>query len=246
MSYMPTLEIHRISLAQRVSKPDNASTTSATKENKRETSFISRRTNRINTSSAKHTGGRFKLTPRPIFRFIDITAFINNTSIIAFIDSGSTINVMSYKLFKQLKLRIEPNTQIYISQLSGGVRSIGRLTIPLTIANITIPITFHVVDHITYPLLLGLDAGHRFGIQLDLKHLETSIRDRSSSQELITLHLESSQHSSQLKQLLNKHNKVFCMSGVELADVVLCGWHALPQLSVRCLTRFGRRLLCVS
>ena len=75
---------------------------------------------------------------------------------------------MSTLLYRQLDLTLEENSSIILSQVDGTTRSLGRVSTNLTICNRTHPVHIHVLNNFHYPLLLGLDIGSKFGLQLDL------------------------------------------------------------------------------
>ncbi|UYV81569.1 hypothetical protein LAZ67_20001557, partial [Cordylochernes scorpioides] len=112
----------------------------------------------------------FKLIERPIFKFININTLVNSTAIQAFIDTGSTISIMSYSQFKNLNLQMEPSSSIYINQANSRTRSFGRVKVNLTISHITHQIDFHILRNFMYPLLLGLDVGTLFNLHVDIKN----------------------------------------------------------------------------
>jgi hypothetical protein len=88
----------------------------------------------------------FKLSQRPNFNLIDLSIIIAQKQAQTFIDSDSTISVMSFQLFKQLKLKLINNSSVTVSQVNGISQNIGRVT-----SNITIGKTnqFHAKSHFT-------------------------------------------------------------------------------------------------
>jgi transposase InsO family protein len=150
----------------------------------------------------------FKLIGRPIYQFIHLNVSINGQLVEAFIDTGSTITLMSAKLQRFLRLPIIDKTSISIKQLDGITHSIGRVNTILTLAHISKPLNIHVLPHFQYPLLLGLDAGKEFGLHLDLSSSKVSICDKRVPNKYIALHLSLAQ-SNALSDLLIQNHKVF-------------------------------------
>ncbi|UYV78677.1 hypothetical protein LAZ67_16002346 [Cordylochernes scorpioides] len=126
-----------------------------------------------------NTFRRYRDLERPIFKFININTLVNSTPIQAFIDTGSTISIMSYSQFKNLNLQMEPSSSIYINQANSRTRSFGRVKVNLTISHITHEIDFHILRNFIYPLLLGLDVGTLFNLHVDIKNGVVTIKGPS-------------------------------------------------------------------
>jgi transposase InsO family protein len=143
---------------------------------------------------------------------------------------------MSFKLYEKLNLKIIPNSSITIDQVNGQTRSIGRLQIQLQIANKTSPITFHVMEHFKYPLLLGLDAGNIFGLQIDLKHRKICLHSNNHPKKFIAYHLETTQ-SDKLNDLLQKYINVFSQNDTDIGRITIAKHHihtvAHPPIQLR-------------
>ena len=77
----------------------------------------------------------------------------------AIIDSGASISMISYKVVKDLGLKIEsPSTSLIISAAGSSVRPLGIIkNLPIEIEGTTIPIDVEVIDATTYSVLLGND-----------------------------------------------------------------------------------------
>ena len=85
-------------------------------------------------------------------------------------DTGATLSLISEATCNML--RIIPNSldTISISQLKGEVKSLGSVTIFLTIANCTKPFLFHVIRNFRHAVLLGLDIDRDFDLSLSLRN----------------------------------------------------------------------------
>ena len=123
------------------------------------------------------TQGTLACDPQPtsINPLIDIDVKLDSTPIKAFVDTGSTISIASDSTFRQLNKQISPNTAIQLKQISGQTKTIGRFTAQLQIADKVRTVGFHVISDFQYPLLIGLDIGREFGLQLDLNTSKVSI-----------------------------------------------------------------------
>jgi hypothetical protein len=110
----------------------------------------------------------FKLSQRPIFKLIDLPIIIAQKQVQTFIDSDSTISVMSFQLFKQLKLilKLINNSSVTVSQVNGISQSIGRVTSNITIGKTT---RFHAKSHFT-PWITS-----------DIRYLSVSILENCST-----------------------------------------------------------------
>jgi hypothetical protein len=117
---------------------------------------------------------------RPISKFVNINVKINNQSVPAFIDTGSSITVLSYEMFVNLKLKVIQNSSINIRQISGLTKSIGRVKVRLTIKDKTKLVNIHVIKDFKFPLLLGLDVGEIFNLHIDLKNRKVNIFSNKS------------------------------------------------------------------
>ena len=77
----------------------------------------------------------------------------------AIIDSGASISMISYKVVKDLGLKIEsPSTSLIVSAAGSSVRPLGIIKdLPIEIEGTTIPIDVEVIEATTYSVLLGND-----------------------------------------------------------------------------------------
>ena len=121
-----------------------------------------------------------------VMSFVEVDVKLNGIPIKSFVDSGSTLSVVSEKTFKRLKVQLMPNTSITLDQISGQTKTIGCFTTQLQIGNQTKSVKLHVIIDCHYPLLLGMDLGKLFGLQLDLKHSKVSLPSNPSDNECAT------------------------------------------------------------
>ena len=117
-----------------------------------------------------------------------------------------------------MKINIIPNSSIKIYLIDSYTRSVGRADINITIAGITKQISFHVVQHFRYPVLLGLDAGERFGLRIDLSNRKVTMCSPSTKKRFVALHLEPADNKV-LDSILNKHNKVFSQDSNDIGRI---------------------------
>ncbi|RWS00094.1 Transposon Tf2-6 polyprotein-like protein, partial [Dinothrombium tinctorium] len=135
----------------------------------------------------------------------------------AFIDTGSTISVISQQIQHNLGLRIIPHSSILINQADGQTRSIGRTKANISIKQVTHQCEFHVIQNFQYPILIGLDIGQQFGLKIDLKTRTASMT--IMEQPLKTILTMKPTQSQQLKQLLQTHKNVFSQDGMDIGRI---------------------------
>ena len=82
-----------------------------------------------------------------------------------------------------LQLIIEPNSQIKLNQVSGSTRTVGRVQFKLTIGNTSKLITAHVIQNFKYQLLIGLDSGSQFDVNVNMKTKVVSCNYTSTTLE---------------------------------------------------------------
>lgn len=107
------------------------------------------------------------IQPHPAFLYF--TAHVNGHRIRAFLDTGSTLTVISKQVADSLDLKIDPASATSISHVCGSGRSYGITQAELTIGSITINIPIHVLGESSLDLLVGIREARRFGLRADLK-----------------------------------------------------------------------------
>lgn len=94
---------------------------------------------------------------------------VNGHKIRAFLDTGSTINVISKSQALNLNLNINTRTSLLVGHIGGSTRSAGRTTFNLTIGRITQSITVYIFNNFDLPLLISGETASLFNIAIDLK-----------------------------------------------------------------------------
>ena len=122
--------------------------------------------------------------------FLHIDVKLDGIPTKAYVDSGSTISVASEQTLQRLNTQLIPNTAIRVNQLSGQTKTIGCFQTQLQIANRIKTIKFHVISDFQYPLLLGLDVGQQFGLQLDLINCKVSVASNPTDNEYFALNTQ--------------------------------------------------------
>jgi hypothetical protein len=92
---------------------------------------------------------------------------VNGYATRAFVDSGSTLSVMSRTYAQHLNINANPKTSINVETVAGLTRSVGRVNINVTIGQISKIIEIHIFDKFNYDLLIGVDDAAKFNIKLD-------------------------------------------------------------------------------
>ena len=154
--------------------------------------------------------------------FIHIPVKINDCPTSAVIDTCSSIHIMSEK--QAAKLSLTPQQpSIKIQQLTDVTESIGRITCKLSIDTVSKDVIIHVIRNFRYPLLLGINLGNKFDVNLNLKDKSASIHTTyciaavSEAETSITqakAHTESSSisHSSPAQAANNQQTAVKSLS----------------------------------
>ena len=92
--------------------------------------------------------------------FIPFDAIIGEHKIKAFLDTGSTLNIISAEGAKRLNLWPDIRAAINVAHVGGSVKSVGCVDTDVTIGRITKPLKIHVMDRFAHDLLIGqTDAG---------------------------------------------------------------------------------------
>ena len=160
---------------------------------------------------------------------MNISTSINGAPINAFVDTGATISVISSKLANKLRIIPIPNSSIFIRQLDGRTRSIGRAEISLTIKNITHRVTVHIVAAFAYPLLIGLDVGEKFRLKIDLFNRTITTNSHDNSPIICTAN---DADNDALQQLLVKWKSVFGTHDHDIGRITIAR-HAIHTVTHR-------------
>lgn len=155
----------------------------------------------------------------PIIKFLDVPITIEDRKMESFIDTGSTVSLMSFKISKRLKLKIDPSEKITINQLDGSTTSMGFVFASTTVHLTTKTVKYHVLPNFKYPILLGLDTGFGFGLHIDLEEKTVSIRS-PKTRELVTL-LGDTTEKDRLNALINKYPTVFAQNETDIGRITV-------------------------
>lgn len=155
----------------------------------------------------------------PIVKFLDVPLTIQGKQMEAFIDTGSTISIMSLKTSQRLKLPLNENEKIVINQVEGSTKSIGTVIAQTTIHRTTKPVKYHVLSKFRYPILMGLSTCISFGLHLNLEDKTISIRS-PDSQDLVTLLGEPSE-KDQLEVLIARYPTVFAQNETDIGRITV-------------------------
>lgn len=79
------------------------------------------------------------------------------------------MSIISHTQARSLNLIIDQCNHITIKQVTGTTKISGRTQVNLTIENETNKYVIHVVKDFIQPLLIGLDIGKIFDLQVDTK-----------------------------------------------------------------------------
>ncbi len=134
---------------------------------------------------------------------------------------------MSFQLFKQLKLKLIPNSSVTISQVNGITQSIGRVTSTITIGKnnpISRQVSLHVMENFRYPLLIGLDIGELFNLQIDVKRRKVYRTQNSRPKKYIALHLDTKENHY-LDALLRQNEDVFSQHETDIGRITIARHH---------------------
>ena len=186
------------------------------------TSNASQNTTQPNTNTTNivstNTPSIHTIDTQNVCQFINVDVKLNHKPIKAFIDTGSSITVISEKTQKALKLKTNPNSSITVNLAEGSTNTLGSVDTDLQIANKTEKNTVHVLKDFKYPLLLGLDAGKRFGLTIDLSDHTVSMRSETTNKECFSLNLEPTQRQK-LDSLLIKHKQIFSQNETDIGRI---------------------------
>lgn len=166
---------------------------------------------------AHGSNATFHTSLGPVFKLIDVPVIINGQNIRAFIDSGSTLSIISYKQANKLNLELSSSRTLRIGQALGSFSTIGIVTAPVTLYDITQTIDLHVVDGFGYPLLLGLDAGQKFRIKLDLERRKVTIPS-TFPYSSACLNLQANTNA-RLDKILLQHKDIFAQHETDIGRI---------------------------
>lgn len=92
---------------------------------------------------------------------------MNDVETDCFVDSGSSVSVISKRFLSSLHLVSEPDSSIPVNGIGGPAASVGRVTAMLQIGSIAEPTDFHIFDIDTTDLMIGTHDAARFHLVQD-------------------------------------------------------------------------------
>ncbi|UYV69788.1 hypothetical protein LAZ67_7000732, partial [Cordylochernes scorpioides] len=166
----------------------------------------------VSTLTNTHTQGAFKL--------INISVEVNGIPAQAFVDTGATVSIINWRLFKRTRLQLQPNSDIHISQADGVTRTCGSLQTKVRIDKLIKPVTLHVMKNFKYPLLIGLHVASLFNLLIDVRDKTIYTKFDGLQNPILVNHLEEIREH-ELKKLLEHNRNVFSQHAIDLGKVAI-------------------------
>ncbi|UYV64628.1 K02A2.6-like, partial [Cordylochernes scorpioides] len=154
------------------------------------------------------------------FKLINMSVEVNGIPAQAFVDTGATVSIINWRLFKRTRLQLQPNSDIHISQADGVTRTCGSLQTKVRIDKLIKPVTLHVMKNFKYPLLIGLDVASLFNLLIDVKDKTIYTKFDGLQNPILVNHLEEIREH-ELKKLLEHNRNVFCQHAIDLGKVAM-------------------------
>ncbi|UYV64482.1 hypothetical protein LAZ67_3000918, partial [Cordylochernes scorpioides] len=154
------------------------------------------------------------------FKLINISVEVNGIPAQAFVDTGATVSIINWRLFKRTRLQLQPNSDIHISQADGVTRTCGSLQTKVRIDKLIKPVTLHVMKNFKYPLLIGLDVASLFNLLIDVKDKTIYTKFDGLQNPILVNHLEEIREH-ELKELLEHNRNVFSQHAIDLGKVAI-------------------------
>ncbi|UYV71739.1 hypothetical protein LAZ67_9000200, partial [Cordylochernes scorpioides] len=154
------------------------------------------------------------------FKLINISVEVNGIPAQAFVDTGATVSIINWRLFKRTRLQLQPNSDIHISQADGVTRTCGSLQTKVRIDELIKPVTLHVMKNFKYPLLIGLDVASLFNLLIDVKDKTIYTKFDGLQNPILVNHLEEIREH-ELKELLEHNRNVFSQHAIDLGKVAI-------------------------
>ncbi|UYV78640.1 K02A2.6-like, partial [Cordylochernes scorpioides] len=154
------------------------------------------------------------------FKLINISVQVNGIPAQAFVDTGATVSIINWRLFKRTRLQLQPNSDIHISQADGVTRTCGSLQTKVRIDKLIKPVTLHVMKNFKYPLLIGLDVASLFNLLIDVKDKTIYTKIDGLQNPILVNHLEEIREH-ELKELLEHNRNVFSQHAIDLGKVAI-------------------------
>ncbi|UYV70101.1 K02A2.6-like [Cordylochernes scorpioides] len=154
------------------------------------------------------------------FKLINISVEVNGIPAQAFVDTGATVSIINWRLFKRTRLQLQPNSDIHISQADGVTRTCGSLQTKVRIDKLIKPVTLHVMKNFKYPLLIGLDVASLFNLLIDVRDKTIYTKFDGLQNPILVNHLEDIREH-ELKELLEHNRNVFSQHAIDLGKVAI-------------------------
>ncbi|UYV64680.1 K02A2.6-like, partial [Cordylochernes scorpioides] len=154
------------------------------------------------------------------FKLINISVEVNGIPAQAFVDTGATVSIINWRLFKRTRLQLQPNSDIHISQADGVTRTCGSLQTKVRIDKLIKPVTLHVMKNFKYPLLIGLDVASLFNLLIDVKDKTIYTKFDGLQNPILVNHLEEIREH-ELKKILEHNRNVFSQHAIDLGKVAI-------------------------
>ncbi|UYV68421.1 hypothetical protein LAZ67_5004283, partial [Cordylochernes scorpioides] len=154
------------------------------------------------------------------FKLINISVEVNGIPAQAFVDTGATVSIINWRLFKRTRLQLQPNSDIHISQADGVTRTCGSLQTKVRIDKLIKPVTLHVMKNFKYPLLIGLDVASLFNLLIDVRDKTIYTKFDGLQNPILVNHLEEIREH-ELKELLEHNRNVFSQHAIDLGKVAI-------------------------
>ncbi|UYV78936.1 K02A2.6-like, partial [Cordylochernes scorpioides] len=154
------------------------------------------------------------------YRFVNVEVLLNNIPVSSFIDTGSTISLMSCSLLKQHKLKLNVNDRIKIKQVDSFAYTLGSVEVFLKIHSKLAGCKLHVVKNFSYPLLIGLDVAGKIGLIIDTKDKAVYVKGNECFYISPETHLPSVQQK-ELNQLLKENQALFSQHETDIGRIAV-------------------------
>ncbi|UYV73181.1 hypothetical protein LAZ67_10002104 [Cordylochernes scorpioides] len=154
------------------------------------------------------------------YRFVNVEVLLNNIPVSSFIDTGSTISLMSCSLLKQHKLKLNVNDRIKIKQVDSFAYTLGSVEVFLKIHSKLVGCKLHVVKNFSYPLLIRLDVAGKIGLIIDTKDKAVYVKGNECFYISPETHLPSVQQK-ELNQLLKENQALFSQHETDIGRIAV-------------------------
>lgn len=125
---------------------------------------------------------------------------------------------MSHRLIQSLRLIIDQCNPITIKQVTGTTKSIGRAQVKLTIGKESYKCIIHIVKDFIQPLLIGLDIGKIFDLQVDIKTGRIYKRQPCTRKVFNCTYLCENENVT-LSQMLTENQSVFSQNETDIGRI---------------------------